>query len=76
MKAFKFCLLYLVVLLLACEKEEKTGICSGCCDTNNSKICEMDFTESQCKDYISRREGGYDWVFFEGWTICPPNDPN
>ncbi len=55
--------------MFSCDEDERTGICA----TTDGTICNAKFSETKCKSYKKNREGGKDWVFYEGAnSICPP----
>ena len=65
-----------LALVMSCNEEERRGVCTACCDPNGDKICKGDFSEDMCADYNKRKVDGYDWIFSEGLTTCPPPGPN
>ncbi len=61
----------ILLLSISCKEEEKTGVCTACCD----KICKGNFTEKMCADYNRNHVDGFDWTFSEGFPYCvrPPH---
>ena len=76
MKTSKLFLLLILSLLFSCKEEEKSGVCTACCDAIGNSLCKGNFTNEMCADYNKRKVDGYDWTFSEGSTVCLPNKPS
>lgn len=67
-------ILFLVFFFNSCKEE--TGVCTACCDENNSTYCYKDYTIEMCNQLNKDELFGLQWEFSSGAEVCPIDSPS
>lgn len=77
MKNFKlrFAIVFVTMVVFAFSCKEKTGVCTACCGSSGITYCKDGWTESECKDWSSKKVNGLNWTWHEDQTCAGRGTP-